>query len=338
MKKSFVLAGLLLTPTLLSAQTRTVLAPYVGTDRLATGNPVVVGATLGWEIGHVAARWGVAVDATKAPTAYAGERGEGRVGSDVDAMLFLAHPNGAARLIPFALGGVGVRVARPTGDPELSAVWAAGGGVRVPIAGRLALETELRRTQLLTPSTDAMAPRPETGVELRAGVSLRLGGSPGRAVVPPSLLPAPLPARPPAPPTADRRAGAMIAWSAISEAERHLGITYRWGGNTPDTGFDCSGFIRYVYRLQGIDLPRVSQDQARAGVPVPLDLAAFEPGDLLAFASRGTVDHVAIYIGDGRIIHASSSGGNVRYDDLRSARGSWYLRHMVAARRVVPEG
>ncbi len=339
MKKTILTAALLLIPSALVAQARTVVTPYMAADRMAPGNAVLVGATVGWELGYVGARWGVAV-ATE-PGAVPGDlgtRADRRVASDVDALLFFRHPMGAAAAIPYITGGVGARAVEVGGSQQISATWAAGGGVRVPIVGRLALEGEARHVTQLTGTTDEFAPRPDAGMELRAGVSLRLGGrAPMSVVTPPAILtPRPLPS--PVRVETGSRSATMVALNALSEAERHLGVTYRWGGNSPQSGFDCSGFISYVYRLQGIDLPRVSQEQARAGVAIPLELAAFQPGDLIAFASRGTVDHVAIYAGNGRIIHSSSSGGGVRYDDLTSQRGAWFLRHMVAARRVIPDG
>jgi hypothetical protein len=254
-------------------------------------------------------------------------------------MVFLRNPRGGAQVIPYALGGLGVRLASEAGSHQLAGAWSAGGGVRVPVIGPIALEGEARHVRLLAPPADGLDAGRQSGMEFRAGLSLRLGGGQmARPPVPPIYRPtgAPAPLGPTRRPLASESASALVAIRAISEAERHLGVTYRWGGNTPDSGFDCSGFTRYVYRLQGIDLPRVSQDQAQVGTPLPLDLAAFQPGDLLAFASNGTIDHIAIYAGEGRIIHSSSSGGGVRYDDLTGPRGSWFLRHMVAARRVIP--
>jgi cell wall-associated NlpC family hydrolase len=121
----------------------------------------------------------------------------------------------------------------------------------------------------------------------------------------------------------------------LQAADRYLGVPYVWGGNTPESGFDCSGFTKYVFAKQGIQLPRTSREQARVGQGVALDFAAFAPGDLLLFAEPGeAISHVAIYVGDGRIIHASSAVGEVTYLDLGGDRAAWYVQNMVAVRRL----
>jgi len=121
----------------------------------------------------------------------------------------------------------------------------------------------------------------------------------------------------------------------LETADQYVGVPYTWGGNTPQSGFDCSGFTRYVFAKQGIFLPRTSREQARAGGGVALDFAALLPGDLLLFAEpNDAVSHVAIYVGDGRIIHSSSALGGVNYLDLGGDRGGWYAQNMVAVRRV----
>src|SRR5688500_8733548 len=80
-----------------------------------------------------------------------------------------------------------------------------------------------------------------------------------------------------------RPGGGEISGSdVVANATRYLGVPYRWGGADPATGLDCSGFVQQVYEDLGVDLPRVSRDQARAGTAVP-DLASAKPGDLVAF-------------------------------------------------------
>jgi cell wall-associated NlpC family hydrolase len=121
----------------------------------------------------------------------------------------------------------------------------------------------------------------------------------------------------------------------LQAADRYVGTTYVWGGNTPSSGFDCSGFTKYVFAQQGIQLPRTAREQARAGEGVALDYSAFLPGDLLLFAEpKEAISHVAIYVGDGRIIHASSAMGRVGYLDLDGDRGAWYVQNMIAVRRL----
>ncbi|WP_435746837.1 transglycosylase SLT domain-containing protein [Nocardioides sp. SYSU DS0663] len=111
----------------------------------------------------------------------------------------------------------------------------------------------------------------------------------------------------------------------VAEAEKYLGVPYVWGGTDPNKGLDCSGLVQLVYRNLGIDLPRVSRDQAQAGQAVP-SLAQAQPGDLLAFNSP--VSHIGIYIGDGKMIEAPRPGLSVRVADVTDTP--------TAIRRVLP--
>ena len=132
---------------------------------------------------------------------------------------------------------------------------------------------------------------------------------------------------------------APSATRVIGTAEEYIGVPYKWGGNTPESGFDCSGYTRYVFARQGLQLPRTSREQARAGQNVTARRSALRQGDLMLFAEpHRAISHVAIYAGDGRIIHSSSSGGGVRYDDLDTKRGQWFMHNMVAARRLTANG
>ena len=135
-------------------------------------------------------------------------------------------------------------------------------------------------------------------------------------------------------PTSSRSAAAVLP-----TAEQYLGVKYPWGGESPRTGFDCSGFVQYVFERHGVRLPRTSRAQASAGGRVPLDFAHLRAGDLIMFANPGqAISHVAIYAGDRRIIHSSKSGSGVRYDDLGTRRGAWYRENAVVARRVGTAG
>ena len=135
-------------------------------------------------------------------------------------------------------------------------------------------------------------------------------------------------------PTSSRSAAAVLP-----TAEQYLGVRYTWGGESPRTGFDCSGFVQYVFERHGVRLPRTSRAQASAGSRIPLDFAHLRAGDLIMFANPGqAISHVAIYAGDRRIIHSSKSGAGVRYDDLDTRRGAWYRQNAVVARRVGTAG
>lgn len=108
-----------------------------------------------------------------------------------------------------------------------------------------------------------------------------------------------------------------------------VGTPYRYGGNTPDTGFDCSGLIGHVYQsLAGVVPPRTVARMQAWGVPV--DAAQLRSGDLVLFTQRSEVTHAGIYVGEGRFVHAPSSGGEVRLDRLTS---KYWASQQVAFRR-----
>jgi soluble lytic murein transglycosylase-like protein len=124
--------------------------------------------------------------------------------------------------------------------------------------------------------------------------------------------------------------GGVSGADVVAEAKKYLGVPYVWGGTSPD-GLDCSGLVQLVYKNLGIDLPRVSYQQAEAGTPVA-SMAEAQPGDLIAWdnSSRNNgVDHIAIYIGDGKMIEAPRTGLDVRIIDVPSTPD--------VIRRVLPE-
>ncbi len=111
-----------------------------------------------------------------------------------------------------------------------------------------------------------------------------------------------------------------------------VGTPYRYGGNTPDSGFDCSGLVTYVYRdMLDLRLPRTSSELAKVQGP-KIAQERLAPADLVFFGTRGSVSHVGIYVGQGRFVHAPSTGGTVRLDDLD---GPYWRDHYTGARRVV---
>jgi murein DD-endopeptidase len=154
---------------------------------------------------------------------------------------------------------------------------------------------------------------------LRAALALAVA----LAVAACSSLPAP-------PPAARSQGGAVIAQAAASL----IGTPYHFGG-ADAAGFDCSGLALYVHERAGLAIPRTAAEQRRAAHPVPL--GQLSPGDLVFFriGSRG-IDHVGVYAGGGRFIHAPRVGLAVRYGDLSA--GSFYARRLVSAGRFWDRG
>lgn len=166
---------------------------------------------------------------------------------------------------------------------------------------------------------------PATVLVLAAGLLSACGGG-GETV------------RPDTPPPSQRQWATMApadpaaANSVLMRAISLVGTPYRYGGNNPESGFDCSGLINYVYRdMLDLALPRTTRDLAAVQGPriAPERLA---PGDLVFFGSRGSVSHAGIYVGEGRFVHAPSTGGTVRLDHLD---GHYWRDHYSGARRVL---
>lgn len=136
-----------------------------------------------------------------------------------------------------------------------------------------------------------------------------------------SRLQAPMRSRP----AVARGAEAHQRQNVVGVAKKHLGAPYRWGGSSPE-GFDCSGFVRYVYAQVGISLPHNAAEQYRHGAPVSRD--QLKPGDLVFF---DRLRHNGIYVGGRRFIHAGRSGKRVGISRLDE---EWYSARWVGARRL----
>jgi hypothetical protein len=126
-----------------------------------------------------------------------------------------------------------------------------------------------------------------------------------------------------------------LADQLVSRAKDLLGVPYKWGGNAPETGLDCSGLVRHVFEdAAGLVLPRRAIEMSRTGAPV--DRGELQPGDLVFFNTlRRAFSHVGIYIGNGRFVHAPSSGGKVRVELLS---GRYWASRFNGGRRLIESG
>lgn len=117
----------------------------------------------------------------------------------------------------------------------------------------------------------------------------------------------------------------------ILNALTNLGVQYKWGGESVETGFDCSGFVRSVFiKAVGITLPRTAMEMSRVGTPV--QLSDLLPGDLIFFKNaRGNFAHVGIYLGMNRFVHAPQTGSAIQIEDLNNQS---YLKRFTGGRRI----
>ena len=137
----------------------------------------------------------------------------------------------------------------------------------------------------------------------------------------PASSPSPSPApAPTAPPPAAKYTG------VVATALKYLGVPYVWGGESPTGGFDCSGFVMYVFRQHGVSLPHHAATQYNYGTPVTR--SQLQPGDIVYFNGLG---HNGIYIGDDKFVHAPHTGDVVKISSLND---SWYAATWVGARRL----
>jgi len=124
--------------------------------------------------------------------------------------------------------------------------------------------------------------------------------------------------------------------SLVARARDQIGKRYRFASASPERGFDCSGLVKYVLGAFGVDLPHNAARMAHAGEPVTADPSALRPGDLLMFGKgrSSAISHVGIYVGDGRMVHASTSQHRVIETALPASGSSLRLK---TVRRVLAD-
>ena len=121
--------------------------------------------------------------------------------------------------------------------------------------------------------------------------------------------------------------------SIVTKARGSVGTRYKLGGTKPGIGLDCSGLVRYAMSMLDVVLPRTAQGQAKVGTEVPKDVAALKPGDVLTFGRGKRISHVGIYVGDGKMVHASTSQRRVIETSL--TKRNPLIRQWKGVRRFV---
>ena len=162
-----------------------------------------------------------------------------------------------------------------------------------------------------------------TLLALRAGAVLFVTAT-GTAAQAAGAVPRPVPVH-----------GIVDGYTLVRTARQYLGVRYVLGGTTP-RAFDCSGFVGYVFKQHGIAVPRTAHEQSALGRRP--DEGDLQPGDLLFFYGGEGAQHIAIYIGNDSIIHASSSSRRVKVDKLagKGKDRSWFGQRLIAVRRLLP--
>ena len=337
-----VIVGMLV-PASLAAQSAVTLTPFASRNGALPEAPYLFGLSAARYSGPLGLRIGGAAGKVEMAASTTAERSLAWTG-DADLILSPGNVSGLAGMLggwlPAGFVGIGMQgVHEPNGTSSVAPVWSYGAALSRSLIGPVGLESEARYRAPI----DGREGIPEgfaRNWDYRLGLVVRFGGrdvARSRATAGGAprgtgggLRVPPLPRSP---------HDAATARRVLLSADRHVGVRYRYGGSAPSTGFDCSGFVQFVFRDHGIALPRTSRQMALAGEGLVPTLGALRPGDLMFFAQDGTrIDHVAIYAGEGRIIHSSSSGNGVRYDDLSKPRGRWFVQRWVAARRVVGAG
>lgn len=250
------------------------------------------------------------------------------IGPEITARL------GGGRLTPYVVGGTGLALERGA-SADVAAGWSAGAGLELRPLSWFGIRAEGRR---FVEDRDVagfwdLDEDDRRGWQLSAGVTVRWGGEPGGRT---------RPGRGPDRPTGGvgrgPAEGTSVRASVVETALQAMGEPYRWGGNSSDRGFDCSGLVWYAYTSHGIDIPRVSRRQARVGREVPPETARLRPGDILLFGDgSGRVTHVGLFVGDGRFIHSTTSGGVTvsSLDPAADAYEGWWVERWVGARRIL---
>lgn len=136
---------------------------------------------------------------------------------------------------------------------------------------------------------------------------------------------------PPEPPARDSGPMSEQRAEALLQTLLMLGVDYRYGGKSPETGFDCSGLVAHVFReAYGIELPHNARAQSKMGMRV--SLSELRAGDLVFYNTLNRpFSHVGIYLGDGRFVHAPKTGAQVRVEPIR---GRYWMRRFDGARRI----